>query len=553
MVVDDKTAARLYEQLHDAVMDRDQTRTQTAYYGLLRAGEHNDAIVSRAVAIHAPYTHVPYHQRIDNGIIRFVNNDHCLLSERVAIRMREYLPEQYHALPLAQTLWYMPRGLDPWNQLLGRAPGHYGSVAYNPEEHAVTPAPEVHMDDQEPLFLEGSHEEQLDAWLNLVQIGDITKAYRVWLGIWESAPQRREELLAQYVFAGLINVQDRMLNNRSFSTGHKSYRARAVIELGERLGWDNARHVIYAGVPDMAVGPNYHAGYEMACQVAVYTWEDPPPRSSVSPTPDHLPRDAEYFANTEPLTGAESETLIQSILRDHDPAHVNQITWLLQAGKSPRHILDAIQVAAARMILETRVPDAFSMPHHGFEYTNTLAWFYDRFQHPHRTKLLYVAAGFINQVAHFIWDTPGNGRSLARAPEGADRLSGPEVLTRLDTAIMRLDLDETTAWSRAYLDGGHDPERMVETVALTAARFGNDPHNQEIGISILEDYRRTQSPFRDELLIAAAYHTAGHRKYLNYMESFERYAREQGIADTGFGDPSGADENPAAEEIEQVP
>jgi hypothetical protein len=47
-------------------------------------------------------------------------------------------------------------------------------------------------------------------------------------------------------------VQDRMLYNRSYTTGHKSYRARATIQLGTAIGWDDARDVIYAGVPDMA-------------------------------------------------------------------------------------------------------------------------------------------------------------------------------------------------------------------------------------------------------------------------------------------------------------
>ena len=28
-------------------------------------------------------------------------------------------------LPMAQTIWYVPTGLDPWNQLLGTMPGHY--------------------------------------------------------------------------------------------------------------------------------------------------------------------------------------------------------------------------------------------------------------------------------------------------------------------------------------------------------------------------------------------------------------------------------------------
>ena len=50
-----------------------------------------------------------------------------------------------------------------------------------------------------------------------------------------------------------------MLHNRSYTTGHKSYRARATVELGEAIGWDNAHDVLYAGVPDIAVGPRWYS------------------------------------------------------------------------------------------------------------------------------------------------------------------------------------------------------------------------------------------------------------------------------------------------------
>ena len=81
-------------------------------------------------------------------------------------------------------------------------------------------------------------------------------AYRVFLGLMQN-PAERRPVLAHLAFAGLIDVQDRMLHNRSYTTGHKSFRARATIELGEAVGWDNAHHVLYAGVPDLAVGPRW--------------------------------------------------------------------------------------------------------------------------------------------------------------------------------------------------------------------------------------------------------------------------------------------------------
>ena len=63
------------------------------------------------------------------------------------------------------------------------------------------------------------------------------------------------------VFAGLIDVQDRMLFNRSYTTGHKAYRARSTVEIGNAIGWDDpaAHHVLYAGALDIAVGPRWYS------------------------------------------------------------------------------------------------------------------------------------------------------------------------------------------------------------------------------------------------------------------------------------------------------
>src|SRR5439155_856444 len=84
--------------------------------------------------------------------------------------------------------------------------------------------------------------ERLNHWLTLVQRGEVLTSYRVFLGLMQDVPNRRH-VLAHLAFAGLIDVQDRMWHNRSYTTGHKGYRARATIELGEAIGWDNAHHV----------------------------------------------------------------------------------------------------------------------------------------------------------------------------------------------------------------------------------------------------------------------------------------------------------------------
>jgi hypothetical protein len=111
--------AALYAKLEERILARDQVGASHVFYDLVRAERPLAEIVRETVRIHAPYTHVPYHQRIDDGFVRFVNNDHCLLSARTSVRLPAYLPKTLGFLPMAQTIWYVPTGLDPWNQLLG--------------------------------------------------------------------------------------------------------------------------------------------------------------------------------------------------------------------------------------------------------------------------------------------------------------------------------------------------------------------------------------------------------------------------------------------------
>ena len=496
-----------YARLEDRIIARDQIGAQSVLYGLLKQGRPLTEITSETVRIHAPYTHVPYHQRLDDGVVKFVNNDHCLLSERVGLPLSSMVRPELAMLPMAQTVWYMPTGLDPWNQLIGKAPGHYTRL-YDIKVHQTPPMPQAYWPDQTPERVEGSLPEKLNHWLTLVQRGDVLASYRVFLGLMEDAPNRRAAL-AQLAFAGLIDVQDRMLHNRSYTTGHKAYRARATVELGEAIGWDNAHHVLYAGVPDIAVGPRWYSTYEMGCNIVQNLLDG---------------RDRDLLAQKEPLTAAEEAMLVETILHDREPSVINALVALLKAGRNPRRLLDAIQVASAQVILDTGEPNNFSMAQHGYEYCNTLGWFYDTFDHPHRLKLLFVAASFINHGSAHQADTPGNGRRALTTPAGADALPAAALLKRLLDALVTLRADEAVDLTAVYLKAGFDRTPLLRTLADGAVIVGNDPHNQELGLCLLEDYRRSQAADRDRLLLACAKHTAGHRKYGDHLECYRRFA-----------------------------
>jgi hypothetical protein len=514
----------LYEKLEDRILARDQQGASDVYYDLLRAGRPLNEIIGEGVRIHAPFTHVPYHERIDDGFVNFVNNDHCLLSARASLHLNRLVPESCAGLPMAQTVWYIPTGLDIWNQKILKAPGHYARAPGFSLPPGPPPKPQVFWPDQEPERLSGPLEERLAEWLTRVHRGQVLEAYRVFLGLMEN-PAEREAALAQLVFAGLIDVQDRSLYNRSYTTGHKSFRARATVELGRALGWENAHQIVYAGALDIAVGPRWYSLYEMACNAITMFVEGEAVHAI--PYRGTTAREQALLDNAGPLGEAQGAAFIETVIREPEPNYVEALTRLLHSGVAPRKILDALQLGAAEVILETQNPTGFSLPQHCYEYLNTLGWFWDNFRHPQRLKLLYLATAYLNQAA---WHQKHSGELQPvdiRAPAAAAGLSAADILPRVRLAALALDGPQSVAWTQAYLDSGADRGPLVAELALLSSRLGNDPHNQEIGLCLIEDYRK--SP-RDKLLLACAQHTAVHRKYGDPLEASRRFGKAMGIA-----------------------
>ena len=501
-----------YARLEEHILSRDQQGANEVFVELVKAGRPLTELLREAVRIHAPYTHVPYHQRLDDGAVKFVNNDHCLLSARATLRLTNLMPPGYERLPMAQTVWYIPTGLDPWNQLLGKAPGHYTRM-YQLDVSATPPPPQVHWPDQEAVPFEASFQDGLNQWLTLVQRGEVLPAYRLFLGLFANRRNRRK-LLAQLVFTGLIDVQDRMLFNRSYTTGHKAYRARATVELGEAIGWDDAHCVVYAGVPDIAVGPRWYSTYEMATNVCQMAFEG---------------ADHDLLLNQAPLDAAEQSALEEVILHAYEPDWQYHITDLLKAGKSPCHILDVLQVAASELMVQCGAPENYSMPQHTVEYCNTLRWYFERFDHPHQLKLLYIAAAMTNQAAHNQAGYPANGPIRVRRARGADSWDQRRLLEALDRALLARDTDLSLAILSAYLNVGYDRSLLMQLLATDSAKFGNDPHNQEIGLCLLEDYVTSTAISRDRLLMACVKNMTGYRKYGDPLELYRRYAEAFGL------------------------
>ena len=138
--------------------------------------------------------------------------------------------------------------------------------------------------------------------------------------------------------------------------------------------------------------------------------------------------------------------------------------------------------------------------------------------------VVLVAASFVNRAAHHQKHTPDNHPVKVTPPKGSDALTPAQLLERLDRALDGLRAFEAMDWTAAYLRSGADRAALVQTLAVGAVKAGNDPHNQELGLCLLEDYARTGAHDRERLLLASAQHTAGHRKYGDHLECYRRFA-----------------------------
>ena len=496
--------------LTDAILERDQPRTADLFFRMVaRDGRPIGEALSVVTAAEAPFVQVPSHINVKDGQISLINNDHTILGLRASAYLMPYLPEKYRLLPLLQSVWYIPAGLDIWNQLAGRYPGRYATM----KGMNVPPpsyGPVVWNDDQEPIRDEGTVEERLHSYMIATVSGDSRRSHGLFLGLAEDE-QLRPMLRDQLEFLGLIDLQDTVVGRKARNTGHKAIRARAVTDLADFIGWDAAHGVYYMGVPDMAVGPLYYSLYDSVCvRLAA---EFPDAGKSLVQT------------NLTPLSPAEVEELVEQLMTADAGTVWDLLTNHLKNGKSIRSLGDAIQIGAAELILRTTVPRQFTNGQHPFDYCNVANNWMRMRDNPYQPRILYLMASFINDVAH---ENKLYASVIEQECAGFDAGSRTPaaLLQELDDAIMALDFPRTTAVANAYLQSGADRRAYQETVAVCACRFQDDPHNQKITVSTFEEYGRNSTHLRDRLLLASPRLLAGWLKMPGERECHARFMKE---------------------------
>src|SRR5947207_1272615 len=358
------------DRVTEAILERDQPRTADLFFRMVtqEGRSLSDAldVVTRA---EAPFVQVPSHINVRDGQITLINNDHTILGLRAALDLSPFLPESHRLLPLLQGVWYIPAGLDIWNQLLGKYPGRYATM----KGMNVPPpsyGPVVWHQEQAPITEEGTVEERLHAHMIATMSGDVRRSYGLFLGLAADA-HIRSRLREHLIFLGLIDVQDTIIGRKARNTGHKALRARAVTDLAEFIGWDRSRGVYYIGVPDMAVGPLYYSLYDAAC--VTVTSELPDAGKSLART-NHTPlspgeveeMDEASLAFDVPRTtaladaylksGADRDTYLAAVAitacKFQDDPHNQKITHSTfeEYAHNSTHLRDRLLIASARLL-----------------------------------------------------------------------------------------------------------------------------------------------------------------------------------------------------------
>ena len=494
----------------DAILQRDQPRTAELFFNMVRRdGRSLGDALSTVTEAEAPFVQVPNHINVRDGVITLINNDHTILGLRASSSLMPYLPEEYRMLAMLQSVWYIPAGLDIWNQLLGKYPGRYATmkgINVPPPDYG----PVVWNQDAAPIVEPGTTDERLYQHMIATMGGDVKRSYGLFLGL-AADEAARAKLRDQLLFLGLIDVQDTIINRKARNTGHKALRARAIVDLAELVGWERAHGVFWTGVPDMAVGPLYYSAYDAACVALAEAFPD---------GGKNLVRE-----NKTPLTVDEVEDFVRLLMEGDTETVWQQVTTFLKAGKSIRSIGDTIQVGAAELILRTTIPRKFTDGQHPFDYCNTANYWMRTSDNPWQPRVLYLMANFVNDAARSnkLFTSVLEQEAASAGVKGR---TADELLREQDAAIMALDFARATAVAQAYLRSGADRDALMATVAVAACRFQDDPHNQKISHSTFEEYANNSTHLKDRLLLATVRLLAGWPKMPGELDCYGRFMKE---------------------------
>ena len=341
--------------------------------------------------------------------------------------------------------------------------------------------------------------------------GDVRRSYGLFLGL--AGDERVRPFLRDHLlFLGLIDLQDTIIGRKARNTGHKALRARAVVDLADAIGWDQAHGVYYIGVPDMAVGPLYYSLYDAACVTIAAEFarrrQGPQGRQHAAAHAERGRGDGPAAHRRRPADGVEPD--------NHAPAQ-RQV-----AAQPGRHDPDR----RGRADSPDHGPAQFTDAQHAFDYCN-VANYWMRTQRQPVPAARALPDGQLRQRRRPLQQAlhlrararvRRRGRERALARDVAARAGRGHPGVRRARAPRR--------WPPPISTRARIAPPTSRRSRSTACKFQDDPHNQKITHSTFEEYGHNSTHLRDRLLLATARLLAGWPKMPGERDCYARFMKE---------------------------
>jgi len=523
------TAALSLDQLTEEITHAQYREAADTFCGLVAEGDQPlQNVVHAAIGAAAPFVQVPSHMmQQPGGELRGVNYDHTILGWRGALALMPRMHDARRAvLPTVQAMWYVPQGLNIWEQIICEFPGHYARDAEkcNTKNPGPDPSvnrfdgpawqpPRIHFEDHEPIR-SGSVPERLDRFNLAIAEGNREEAYGLFLGLAE-APENRTALKERLLFAGISDLQDTLINRGGYQNiGHKALRARALIDIADYFGWDAAHEVVYTVVPDLGCSPRLFGLWSEISNLVKM----------------ELPKAAQIPKRSgAPLSEHELDSLADALLWG-GPYEVNDcVIGLYRRGAGILDISDGVAVGYQRYLMDVlEHPHLFNHPMHSFDYLNVVNTWIRNYDSPHQVKGPFMVARFVNDAIRSNAMSPRDVKlglpSRFEFRDWADGVPLDRVLGELLEHILAQDAPRACALVDSYLERTSERQLLMDTITYAACHFQNDPHVMRNCASSVEEFAHNETPRRDDILRGFVKHQARYVKRAVDHAAFNLYA-----------------------------
>ena len=515
------------DRLRDEILGVRYREATTTFCRLVTEEKHPlKGVIKEAIAAAAPFVQVPSHlMRLPTGEMRGVNYDHTILGWRGAISLLSEIEGSKAVLPSVQAMWYVPQGLNIWEQIICEFPGHYArdgekcDVKFPGPDHEVGrfdgpawTAPKIYFEDHAPIE-GGSVEERLTRMSWSIAEGNREEGYGLFLGLAKD-PSCRDKLKEAILFSGIIDLQDTIINRGGYQNiGHKAIRARALVHIADYLGWENAHELIYTVVPDLGCAPRLHG---LWTEISNICRMEIPAHASIAKRTD------------TPLTQRELDQLVEAMVWG-GPFDVNAaIMGFFKRGAGILDVGDAVFVCFQRYLMDVlEHPALFNHPTHALDYTNVvLTWIRD-YDSPHHVKGVFMAARFMNDTIRSNAMMPRDAKFTLESRRAhrawADSIAVDHMLPLIKEHALAQDAPRTCALVDSYLDRTSERRALLDTITYAACHWQNDPHVMRNCSSSLEEYRHNRTPRRDDIIRGYAKHQSRYIKRAQTHDCFQVY------------------------------